>query len=105
MFEDVPGSFCGASSSSSESMGLCFFALGKSRGFFTSAEFFLFAFVDFLFLVLSLWHRPRLGMGPLWAHFRVAMGHLGGFGSPISKNEFSNMGPFSWFPFLGSKNA
>ena len=40
MFEDVPGSFCGPSSSSSESMGLCFFAFGKSRGFFTSAVFF-----------------------------------------------------------------
>ena len=40
MFEDVPGSFCGTSSSSSESMGLCFFAFGKSRGFFTSAVVF-----------------------------------------------------------------
>ena len=37
MLEDVPGSFCGTSSSSSKSMGLCFFAFGKSRGFFASA--------------------------------------------------------------------
>ena len=37
MFEDVPGSFCGASSSLSEPMGSCFSAGGKSRGFFTSA--------------------------------------------------------------------
>ena len=40
MFEDVPGSFCGTPSSSSESMGMCFFALGKSRGFFSSADCF-----------------------------------------------------------------
>ena len=33
---------------SSGSVGLCFFAFGKSRGFFTSA------FVDFLFLVANL---------------------------------------------------
>ena len=38
MFGDVSGSFCGTSSSSSESMGLCFF--GKSLGFFTSAVVF-----------------------------------------------------------------
>ena len=36
MFEDVPGSFCGTSSSPSESMGLRFFAFGKSLGFSTS---------------------------------------------------------------------
>ena len=40
MLEDVPGSFCGTSSSSSESMGLCFFAFGKSLGFFTLAVVF-----------------------------------------------------------------
>ena len=40
MFEDVTGSFCGTSSFSSESMSLCFFALGKSRGFLASANFF-----------------------------------------------------------------
>ena len=40
MFEEVPGSFCGASSSSSEAMGFCFLAFGKSFGFFTSAVVF-----------------------------------------------------------------
>ena len=40
MFDEVPGSCCGTSSSSSESMGLCFFAFGKSLGFFTSAVVF-----------------------------------------------------------------
>ena len=55
MFEDVPGSFCGTASSSSESVGLCFFAFGKSLGFFTSAVvFFPSVFVDFLFFVATL---------------------------------------------------
>ena len=40
MFEEVPDSFRGTSSSSSESMGSCFFAFGKSLGFFTSAVVF-----------------------------------------------------------------
>ena len=51
MFEEVPGSFCGTSSSSSESMGLCFFAFGKSLGFFTSAvAFFPFCLCGLSFL-------------------------------------------------------
>ena len=55
VFEDVPSSFCGTPSSSSESVDLRLFALGKSRGFFTSAELsFPFAIVDFLFLVANL---------------------------------------------------
>ena len=54
MFEDVPGSCCGTSSSSSESMGICFFASGTSRGFFTSAVFFFpFCLWDFLFFVAT----------------------------------------------------
>ena len=55
MFEDVAGSFCGTSSSSSASIGLCFFVLVKSLGLFASAEIVSpFASVDFLFLVANL---------------------------------------------------
>ena len=56
MFEDVPGSFCGTSSSSSESMGLCFFAFGKSGVSSSLRPSFSFpsGFVDFLFLVATL---------------------------------------------------
>ena len=55
MFEEVPASFCGTSLSSSESVGLRFFALGKSLGFFTSADF----FSPFCFFGLSF---PRGGL-------------------------------------------
>ena len=57
MFEDVPGSFCGtsSSSSSSQSMGLCFFALGNHAASSLRLCFsFPSVFVEFLFLVANL---------------------------------------------------
>ena len=55
MFEEVPGSFCGTSSSAFKSMGLCFFAFGKALGFCTSAVI-VFSILS-LRTFLSLW-RP-----------------------------------------------
>ena len=55
MFEDVPSSFGGTSSSSSESVGLCFFPFGKSRRLLHFGCVFL--SMQSLWTFFSLW-RP-----------------------------------------------
>ena len=77
MFEDVPSSFCGTSSSSSESMGLCFFASVANHAASSLRLWFSFylVFVEFLFFVATLNGHSRDFVVPqLLTHHVVCVG-------------------------------